>query len=344
MLRRGRRGPIALPALSLAAALLAGCSSAGAPHAGPAVSARLRSEAAPPPPTPAPVTDDGGSLPDPVPNIVVASTGRPVVVPILMYHFVRVVTNPRDRLGWLLSVTPADLAAQLSLLRANGFHSVTMGAVADAIDGRGTLPAHPVVLTFDDGYANFATTAVPLLQAAGFTATDYVVSGFVGRPQYMTADQVRAVVAAGMTIGAHTVHHVDLTRVSLAAARAEIEQSRRDLVALTGQPVTDFAYPSGRLDAAVEGMVQAAGFRDAVTTVEGALHPRGNRYAISRVRVSGGESLLSFAVSVLHPERSSVGGARRAGSTVPAAPLPVWPPPSPDPSGAALPDAGHRRF
>src|SRR5205085_448269 len=82
--------------------------------------------------------------------------------------------------------------------------------VVAALGGGRPLPAHPVVLTFDDGYRDFSTTALPVLEADGLTATVFVVSGFVGRPGYMTAADVAAAAAAGMTIGAHTVHHVAL--------------------------------------------------------------------------------------------------------------------------------------
>lgn len=232
------------------------------------------------------------------PALPVNAGPRAVNVPILMYHFLRVDTNPNDALGWRLSVTPRDFAFQLALLKREGYTSVSLGDVIDAIDNGKQLPARPIVLTFDDGYANFATVGVPLLKEAGFTATSFVVSGFVGRPGFMSVDQVRDAAAQGMTIGAHTQHHVDLARVPWSVAQREIAGSRADLQKMCGQPVTDFAYPSGQFNQTVVGLVQQAGFRDAVTTISGFTHPGGLNDVMTRVRVSGGESLMAFAQSL----------------------------------------------
>jgi peptidoglycan/xylan/chitin deacetylase (PgdA/CDA1 family) len=223
---------------------------------------------------------------------------RAVNVPILMYHFLRVDRNPADGLGWRLSVTPSDFALQIALLKREGFTSVSLGDVVAAVDSGAPLPARPIVLTFDDGYANFATVGAPLLARAGFTATDFVVSGFVGRPGFMSAAQVREVVALGMTIGAHTEHHVDLARVPIAVAQQEIAGSRSALQQLSGQPVYDFAYPSGRFDQQVVQLVEQAGFHDAVTTIAGMRQAAGLEYTMTRVRVSGGEGLRAFAASL----------------------------------------------
>jgi peptidoglycan/xylan/chitin deacetylase (PgdA/CDA1 family) len=211
-----------------------------------------------------------------------------------MYHFVRVNPIAADRLGFDLSVTPDDLAAQLDHLTADGFHSVSLAQVADAMQGGPPLPAKPVVLTFDDGFADFFTTAMPVLRAHQLTATSFVVSGFVGRPNYMTADQVRAASQAGMTIGAHTAHHVDLTTAAPQTAELEIRSSRAELEAVVGHPVLDFAYPSGRVNPLVERLVHDAGFRDAVTTQPGRTHHPATPYSLTRVRVHGGESLAEF--------------------------------------------------
>ena len=238
-----------------------------------------------------------GAIPR-IPALTVAAAPRAVNVPILMYHFLRVDRNPADGLGWRLSVTPADFALQIALLKREGFTSVSLGDVVAAVETGARLPARPIVLTFDDGYANFATVGAPLLARAGFTATTFVVSGFVGRPGFMSAAQVREVAALGMTVGAHTEHHVDLARVPAVLAQQEIAGSRAALQLLSGQPVTDFAYPSGQFNQQVVQLVQQAGFRDAVTTIGGVRQTAGLEYTMTRVRVSGGESLLAFAESL----------------------------------------------
>ncbi|HEV7466520.1 MAG TPA: polysaccharide deacetylase family protein [Candidatus Dormibacteraeota bacterium] len=228
-------------------------------------------------------------------------SGPRLIVPILMYHYVRVNPVRQDRLGDSLSVTPRDFAAQMALLHHAGVTTVTLDDVVTALGGGRPLPPRAVVLTFDDGYRDFSTAAVPVLRAHGFRATVFVVSGFLGRPGYMTADDVVAAAGAGMTIGAHTVHHVQLTRIPVGLARVEIEVSRRQLEQLSGQPVNDFAYPYGDTSRTVQAMVASAGFHDAVTTVFGASEEPRQQLTLSRVRIEGGDSLATVAAKVLAP-------------------------------------------
>ncbi|MFN2450830.1 MAG: polysaccharide deacetylase family protein [Candidatus Dormibacteria bacterium] len=201
-------------------------------------------------------------------------------------------------MGKALSVTPSDFQAQMRWLHEHGEHSVTLAQLRESLHGGAPLPAHPVVLTFDDGFADFLTVAVPVLQRYDLTATVFAVSGFIDRPAHLSVAQLQAVVRAGMVIGAHTVSHPDLTTLPTPAAEREIAGSKSSLEAWTGQMVTDFAYPAGRFNPAVEKQVAAAGFLDAVTTGIGVNHAGENPFAWSRVRVSGGESLPGFARSL----------------------------------------------
>jgi peptidoglycan/xylan/chitin deacetylase (PgdA/CDA1 family) len=259
-----------------------------------------------------------------VPRPVVAAATRPVAaaaaserVSILMYHFIRVNPNPRDSLGYSLSVTPWDFRQQMDWLKANGAHTVSVGDVMTALEGGRPLPTRAVVISFDDGFDNFYSEAVPVMTARGFVGETYAVPGFLGRPGYMTATQLQDVARMGMVVGAHTVNHVDLTRLSSAQAWAEIAGSRNQLRQITGQPVEDFAYPYGTWNGGVASLVQQAGFRDAVTTASGSIHSLGKRYWLDRVRVSGGESLGQFAASVALQDR-----ATPAPPTPPVAPVP----------------------
>jgi peptidoglycan/xylan/chitin deacetylase (PgdA/CDA1 family) len=222
--------------------------------------------------------------------------GPHVSVPILYYHYVRtVVPTPRNLLSYDLSISPQLFARQMALLHVEGAHTISLATLMAALQGQATLPQHPVVLTFDDGYADFATTAEPVLARYGFIATDFVVSGFIGRHGYMTAAQVLAMDAAGMVIGSHTVHHVDLARVPAAQAALEIDGGKAALEQLLGHPVLDFAYPYGGFNAAVLQLVQQAGFRDAASTIFGDAQSLGDRYLLRRTELGGSPSLATFA-------------------------------------------------
>ena len=219
-------------------------------------------------------------------------------VPILTYHYIRVNPDRNDRMGFALSVTPSDFAAQMDWLAQNGYHTITTEDLYTYLNRYGGLPSKPVILTFDDGYADFYTTALPILRSHGFVAVSYVVSGFVGWPGYMTSAQIREADRSGMEIGSHTVNHANLANVSAGAVRTQIVQSKEFLEQVVGHPVSSFCYPSGKYTSAVASAVAAAGYHDATTTTYGYSYTLANRYVWSRLRVSGGETRDQFAAAV----------------------------------------------
>ncbi|HEX9097905.1 MAG TPA: polysaccharide deacetylase family protein [Candidatus Dormibacteraeota bacterium] len=219
-------------------------------------------------------------------------------VPILTYHYIRVNPDRNDRLGFSLSVTPSDFAAEMDWLAQNGYHTITTEDLYTYLNRYGGLPSKPVILTFDDGYEDFYTTALPILRSHGFVAVAYVVSGFVGWPGYMTAAQIHEADRSGMEIGSHTVNHPNLASLPAGAVRTQVVQSKEFLEQVVGHPVVSFCYPSGKYTSAVAAAVAAAGYHDATTTRYGYSYTLADRYVWSRLRVSGGEPLDQFAAAV----------------------------------------------
>ena len=232
-----------------------------------------------------------------VSRVDVVPLGRTnITLPILMYHYIRQPPSMRtDWLGYKLSVSPADFAAQADLLRANGYHSVDLDDIRAYFAGQEPLPSKPVVITFDDGYSDLFTTALPILAEHKFKAVAYIVSGFVGRPGYVTSDQVLQLDHSGIEIASHTVNHADLARSSAGSTMRELVDSKRWLEHLVGHPVIDFAYPSGKFNPQVVAEVQQAGYETAVTTMDSVDHSLADRYTWTRVRVGGGESMSDFS-------------------------------------------------
>lgn len=228
----------------------------------------------------------------------IAPGPKNVRIPILTYHYIRVNPDPRDGLGFALSVTPANFSAQMDWLAQNGYHPVTTADLVANLRGERGLPARPIVLTFDDGYADFYTNAIPILRTHDFTAVSYVVSGFIGRPGYMTAAQVISAQGAGFEIGSHTVDHVNLTRQSNDGLRYQLTASKEALERLLKRPVTSFCYPYGKYGAREANAVAAAGYQDATSTLAGPNHSLTNRFVWTRLYVKGGETLGQFAYSV----------------------------------------------
>src|ERR1700680_3975184 len=244
-------------------------------------------------------------IPKPAPQLLVLGEGAqkkapgpsgPVTyVPVLYYHYIRINPNPRDRAGFSLSTPPAVFRAQMRYLADHGFHVISLHEAVVAIKNHSGLPSRPLVLTFDDGYADFFTAAVPILQSYGFTATSFVITGRMGRGGFMTPTQVVAADGMGFTIGAHTVDHVALAAHAAGRATWEMKQSKRTLEDLLGHPVVDFAYPYGSFSQRDMAQAKSLGFETAVSTLSGTLHAASQLFELSRMRIGGGLPLTYFA-------------------------------------------------
>jgi peptidoglycan/xylan/chitin deacetylase (PgdA/CDA1 family) len=174
--------------------------------------------------------------------------------------------------------------------------AVTLQQVYDFWQGRGTLPEHPVVLSFDDGNQTDFSIVAPLLHSLHWPG---VLNLIVGRKLPLTfarmaVPDVRALVAAGWEIDSHTVDHADLTKLSGSALAFQLTESRTELRRVLGVPANFFCYPSGRYDTQTVAAVRAAGYLGATTTSPGYARPT-SMFTLHRIRVSGGESIASFA-------------------------------------------------
>jgi len=227
-------------------------------------------------------------------------------VPILMYHVIGV---PRPGAPYpQLFVSPSLFRAQIAWLHRHGFTAVTLDRVVAAWAGRATLPAHPVVLSFDDGYLGDATVARPVLARLHWPGVlNLIVSRMrPGDGAGLTRRMVRSMVARGWEVDSHTITHPDLTTLAPGALLREVARSRVLLRRMFRVPVDGFCYPAGQYDAAVLRDVRHAGYRFATTELPGAATPGDNRLLLPRIRVSGGEppeelgAMVRSAVAAAH--------------------------------------------
>lgn len=213
-------------------------------------------------------------------------------VPILCYHSI-------DDSGSLLSISPRLFAAQLEYLREQGYRTMPLKQLCDQLEQGRPLPRKTVVLTFDDGFRNNASTVLPLLHTYGFTATLFLVTGYTGKrigwtrtadiPELEMAswDEVRQMAEGEFDIGAHSVSHPNLCRLSVDEIRREIADSKHEIEDRIGRAVTLFAYPYGEYDSRIQGIVEELGFAGAVTLVDGRTRPGDERSALKRINVTG---------------------------------------------------------
>ena len=215
--------------------------------------------------------------------------------PILMYHYIRGVDQGSDPLGYELSLAPELFEAQIAWLHEQGYRTLRMDAVARCL-ANGACPSRAVALTFDDGYADAFTTALPVFQRYGFTATFYIISGMVGQPGYMSWEQLMALRDAGMEIGAHTIDHYDLTTLDPAESERQIVQSKTDLEHGLGISIVSFCYPTGLYNWSIVEQTRAAGYLSATTTRWD--DDYSDLMALPRRRISGGMGVDSLAAIV----------------------------------------------
>lgn len=218
-------------------------------------------------------------------------------VPILMYHYISELPPDADVYRRDLTVIPAHFEEQLHYLQAQGYQSIFLADIYDTLTTGKPLPEKPIVLTFDDGYKDAYTGALPLLQKYGFVGEFFLLAtpAHYEAPQYLTWGDVRVMAEAGMSMQAHGRDHYDLTGRAYEFLVYQILGAREAVEAHSGQPVRFFCYPSGRYDDATVAVVESAGYWGAVTTVWGTELRLDNRFTWPRIRVKGNLSLDGFA-------------------------------------------------
>jgi len=227
-------------------------------------------------------------------------------MPILCYHNIE--QSPRGSRFKLLYVNPAKFARQLWTLRRLGLRGVS---IRDGIQQlRSGTRNKLVVLTFDDGYLDTLTQALPLLKQYGFTATCYAVSDAIGTHNVwdaaqlqetkplMSHGQIQQWLEAGMELGSHSRSHPRLRGLDAAAAEGEIAGSRAALQAAFGVPVEHFCYPFGSFDDNTVELVRRAGYRSAVTVVPGIACANDDPYRLPRILVNGEHGWVRFLLRI----------------------------------------------
>jgi peptidoglycan/xylan/chitin deacetylase (PgdA/CDA1 family) len=209
-------------------------------------------------------------------------------VPILEYHVLG--AAPADAPYPELYVTRPDFHRQITWLKAHGYQAVTLEEVERAWYHGGTLPAKPVVLSFDDGYRPQFTYALPELSRHGWPG----VLNLKAEGSDLYTSNIEAMIDAGWELAAHTINHQDLTTLEPAALEEEVAGSRAILRREYGVPVADFCYPAGRFDETVIDAVKAAGYTAATTEIPGEAR-REDPYELARFEILGSTGVGGLA-------------------------------------------------
>ena len=219
--------------------------------------------------------------------------------PILMYHSISDSAGSAFR---DFTVPPALFQEQMDYLYTNDFATLTVTEFATAIIEHHPLPERRVVLTFDDGFVDFYTNVLPVLEQFGCRATLYIPTAYVGmtsrwmdligegnRP-ILDWDTLRQL-PSSIECGAHSHTHPQLDILGLAAVREEIFLSKQLLEAHLQHPILSFCYPHGFSSRSVRRLVKEAGFMAACA----GLMPTDDIFALPRLFVTPDMVVERFA-------------------------------------------------
>jgi peptidoglycan/xylan/chitin deacetylase (PgdA/CDA1 family) len=199
-------------------------------------------------------------------------------VPILEYHDLG--KPPEGETYPELFVGRDDFAKQMDWLEERGYEAVTLEQVQEAWYHDGTLPQKPVVISFDDGYRPQFTFALPTLRKHGWAG----VLNLKAAGSELYESNVKAMIAAGWELAAHTIHHLDLTELGAEELKEEVAGSRKILQEEFNVPVNNFCYPAGRFDETVIKAVEAAGYTGATSEIPG-FAEKDKPYELARLEI-----------------------------------------------------------
>jgi peptidoglycan/xylan/chitin deacetylase (PgdA/CDA1 family) len=208
----------------------------------------------------------------------------------LMYHELalrgrRLVESEPGYVRYVLDA--AEFEWQMRAIRDLGFRGI---GVRQALD----FPSQSVAITFDDGCETDLLSAAPVLKQLGFGATFYVVAGWIGKPGFLSAAQIRELHDAGFEIGCHSMTHPYLSDLDEAGLHREIGEAKDTIEQLLGGRIEHFSCPGGRSDHRAIRIAKQAGFETVATSVPRANRPSTNPFSLGRVAIKRGVSVDGF--------------------------------------------------
>jgi peptidoglycan/xylan/chitin deacetylase (PgdA/CDA1 family) len=220
-------------------------------------------------------------------------------VPVLMYHEIADGSETSSR----LAVTPAAFARQVAYLHDHGWRTISAAELSVIlIDGPEALPERTAVLSFDDGYENFYSRAMPQLAKYDFTATLFMTSGWVkdarppgpGIPEMLSWAQLCDVAGTGIEIGAHSITHPQLDQLTDRQLQEELVSSKQRLEDKLGVAVPGLAYPFGYSNSAVRQAAQKAGYGYSYAVGNRIATQKADLFAIPRLTVKRSTTINEF--------------------------------------------------
>jgi len=210
---------------------------------------------------------------------------RLYVVPIMMYHHVEDLDH--HEANW---VSPKNFEFQMAFLKKHRYHVISLEKLVEITRNNEIPRWKTVVITFDDGYVDNYTEAVPILKKYGFPAIFFLPVNRMGTPGHMSWNQVRELAGDGFAIGSHGLEGRYLLDFSREKQIREIKNSRRNLENRLGQTIDYFAYPIGGFSDFIKSIVAQSGYQGACATNRGFDRFNKDVFELNRIRFSNQDS------------------------------------------------------
>ena len=223
-------------------------------------------------------------------------------IPILLYHSV---SDQADSLYQPWAISPQVFESHVAYLYNQGFQPMTVDDVAQAISSKGAgIPERPVLITFDDGMADFLSHALPILRKYHFPATLFITTGYVGQTSswlerkdeqilpMLSWDEVASL--GDVCLGAHSHTHPQMDIIPLSQAKDEICSSKRLLEQQLGFPINTFAFPHGYHTQKLKELIKEEGFTSACIVEHTMATDTADVYALPRIIITSGVTITTL--------------------------------------------------
>ncbi|WP_411273723.1 polysaccharide deacetylase family protein [Daejeonella sp.] len=207
-------------------------------------------------------------------------------VPILCYHQIRNWTSSDGKVGKDYIVPTAEFKSQMKMLADSGYNTILPDQLYNYLAYGAKLPSKPIMLTFDDTKLDQWTVAIPELNKYGFKAVFFIMTVSLGRPNYLSRDQVKQMSDAGHIIGSHTYDHQNVKKYQGEDWVTQIEKPTKTLQEVTGKDIKYFAYPFGLWNKEAIPELKKRGFSSAFILAE-KRDENDPLYTIRRIIASG---------------------------------------------------------
>ena len=225
-------------------------------------------------------------------------------IPILMYHGIANERETHSSPYFWTSTSPRRFGLQMKYLHENNYQAVPLSALDRSLERWKTVGKTPVILTFDDGYRDFHSAAIPILRRFGFGASVFLPTGLIGTEngsrRYLTWRQVLDLQRQGIEFGSHTVTHPILVDLPLPEVEAQLRSSKSAIEDRLGTAVDSFSFPYAypqedrKFTGTFTKLLRDCGYRHAVTTVIGSVSPTDDPFRLKRIPINDDDDETLF--------------------------------------------------